>query len=213
MDKSDLLNQIATALADLDSDGIKREIQSAIEHGVSVQELIRNGLGEGMRIVGERYEKGEYFLAELIMAGVTMNEALELIKPLLNEKRVERIGKAVIGTVMGDLHDIGKNIVISMLQSAGFDIIDLGVDVPPEKFVEAVKTYRPNLLCLSALLSVTMPNIEATVRALEREGLRKDVKILVGGRCLNSEIASRMGADAYGKDAWDAVVKAKLLIK
>jgi len=146
------------------------------------------------------------------MAGVTMDEALDLIRPQMKQGAIEPIGKVVIGTVEGDLHDIGKNIVISMLQSAGFQVNDLGVDVPPTKFVEAVRKEKPDLLCLSTLLSVTMPKVQETIEALKVGGLRKATKVLVGGRCLNGEIAEKMGADGYGRDAWDAVVKAKSLM-
>jgi len=210
--KSELLGRIAERLADLDSEGLKNLVKEAIESGVSVRELVREGLGEGMRLVGERYEKGEYFLSELIMAGVTMNEALELIRPQLEQDAPEPVGTVVIGTVKGDLHDIGKNIVVSMLQSAGFQVHDLGVDIPPAKFVEVVKNERPDLLCLSTLLSVTMPKVQETIEALKAGGLRSTTKVLVGGRCLNNEIAKAMGADAYGRDAWDAVIKAKGLM-
>jgi len=210
--KEKLLERIAERLADLDSEGLKNSVKEALEKGLTPQELVREGLGEGMRIVGMRYEGGEYFLSELIMAGVTMNEALDLIRPQLEQNATEPIGKVLIGTVEGDLHDIGKNIVISMLKSAGFQIHDLGVDVPPTKFVEAVKSMRPDLLCLSTLLSVTMPKVQETIEALKVSGLREATKVLVGGRCLNDEIAKSMGADSYGRDAWDAVVKAKGLL-
>jgi len=212
MEKTKLLERIAERLADLDSEGLKNLVKEGLERGLTPQVLVRGGLGEGMRLVGERYEGGEYFLSELIMAGVTMNEALDLIRPQLEHDAIEPIGKVVIGTVEGDLHDIGKNIVISMLKSAGFQVHDLGVDVPPAKFAEAVEKERSDLLCLSTLLSVTMLKVQETIEALGAKGLRGATKVLVGGRCLNDEIARTIGADAYGKDAWDAVVKAKGLM-
>ena len=206
------MQEIAQALADLDSVQLKKEIQTAIAKGTDPQTIVRDGLGEGMKLVGERYERGEYFLAELIMAGVTMNEAMELIRPALSRRQMKPAGKVVIGTVEGDLHDIGKNIVISMLSAAGLEVIDIGVDVSPTMFVESVKKEKPDLLCLSTLLSVTMPNVEATIQALTKAGLRSKVRVLVGGRCLNAGIAKTIGADAFGVDAWDAVVKAKALL-
>lgn len=212
MDKEKLLERIAERLADLDSEGLRKLVKEALEDDLTPQEIVRDGLGEGMSLVGERYEGGEYFLSELIMAGVTMNEALDLLRPQLEKDAMKPVGKIVIGTVEGDLHDIGKNIVISMLKSAGFQVHDLGVDVPPAKFAEAVENEKPDILCLSTLLSVTMPKVQETIMALEAKGLKEATRVLVGGRCLSDAIAKTMGADAYGKDAWDAVVKAKVLI-
>jgi len=212
VERGSVMGAMAQALADLDSAGLRKLVRGALETGIDPEGIVREGLGEGMRLVGERYELGEYFLAELVMAGVTMNEAMDLIRPVLDRKRRSYVGKVVIGTVEGDLHDIGKNIVVSMLQSAGFEVVDIGVDVSPARFVETVKLEEPEIVCLSTLLSVTLPNVEAVVHALERAGLRGKVKVLVGGRCLNPEMARGIGADAFGVDAWDAVVKAKALL-
>jgi len=212
VERGSVMGAMAQALADLDSTGLRKLVRGALETGIDPEGIVREGLGEGMRLVGERYELGEYFLAELVMAGVTMNEAMDLIRPVLDRKRRSYVGKVVIGTVEGDLHDIGKNIVVSMLQSAGFEVVDIGVDVSPARFVETVKLEEPEIVCLSTLLSVTLPNVEAVVHALERAGLRGKVKVLVGGRCLNPEMARGIGADAFGVDAWDAVVKAKALL-
>ena len=212
VERGSVMGAMAQALADLDSAGLRKLGRGALETGIDPEGIVREGLGEGMRLVGERYELGEYFLAELVMAGVTMNEAMDLIRPVLDRKRRSYVGKVVIGTVEGDLHDIGKNIVVSMLQSAGFEVVDIGVDVSQARFVETVKLEEPEIVCLSTLLSVTLPNVEAVVHALERAGLRGKVKVLVGGRCLNPEMARGIGADAFGVDAWDAVVKAKALL-
>ena len=212
VERGSVMGAMAQALADLDSTGLRKLVRGALETGIDPEGIVREGLGEGMRLVGERYELGEYFLAELVMAWVTMNEAMHLIRPVLDRKRRSYVGKVVIGTVEGDLHDIGKNIVVSMLQSAGFEVVDIGVDVSPARFVETVKLEEPEIVCLSTLLSVTLPNVEAVVHALERAGLRGKVKVLVGGRCLNPEMARGIGADAFGVDAWDAVVKAKALL-
>ncbi len=206
------MKAMAEALADLDSEELGRLVREALQVGVGVERILREGFGEGMRLVGERYERGEYFLAELVMAGVTMSEAMEPVRPFLNNVEVGYVGKVVIGTVEGDLHDIGKNIVVTMLRSAGFEVVDIGVDVSTAKFVESVKEEQPDIVCMSTLLSVTMPNIEVVVRAFEAAGLRGKVKVLVGGRCLSPEIARGFGADAFGLDAWDAVVKAKALL-
>jgi methanogenic corrinoid protein MtbC1 len=209
--KAGLLRDIADALADLNATDLRAQVTRAVDAGIPVRKLIREGLGTGMRLVGERYERGEYFLSELIMASLTMTEALELLTPL-RQTALEPIGTVVIGTVEGDLHDIGKNIVASMLESAGFHVHDLGVDVAPARFVETVRKVAPNLLCLSTLLSVTIPKVQETIRALDAEGLHGRVKVLVGGRCLSHELARTLGADAYGQDAWAAVKEAKRLL-
>ena len=196
----------------LNSEELKNAVEKALNSKISPQEIVHQGFSKGMEIVGEKYENGEYFLSELIMAGVTMNESLELIKPLLKGKDMKSCGKVAIGTVEGDLHDIGKNIVMTMLESSGFEVHDLGVDVPPERFVEKVKELKPDILGMSALLSVTMNRVKETIDALVKNSLRNNVKILVGGRCLDEKIAKEMGADAYGSDAWDGVLKARELI-
>lgn len=206
-----VLRDIADALADLNATALRALVERALDAGIPVRDLIQEGLGTGMRLVGERYERGEYFLSELIMASLTMTEALELLTPQ-RQTALEPIGSVVIGTVEGDLHDIGKNIVTSMLESAGFQVHDLGVDVPPARFVETVRTVAPDLLCLSTLLSVTIPKVRETIRALDVKGLRGRVKVLVGGRCLSRELALTLGADAYGLDAWAAVKEAKRLL-
>jgi methanogenic corrinoid protein MtbC1 len=209
--KTGILRGIADALADLNATVLRVQMERARAAGIPVRDLIQEGLGTGMRLVGERYERGEYFLSELIMASLTMTETLELLTPQ-RQIALEPIGSVVIGTVEGDLHDIGKNIVTSMLESTGFHVHDLGVDVPPTRFVETVRTVAPDLLCLSTLLSVTIPKVRETIRALVEEGLRGRVKVLVGGRCLNRELARTLGADAYGLDAWAAVKEAKRLL-
>jgi 5-methyltetrahydrofolate--homocysteine methyltransferase len=207
-----VLGEIAEKLVELKSEEVQLGIQEALKAGLSAQEIIQVGLSKGMEIVGDRYEKGDYFLSELIMAATIMKEGMEILHPHLKGKKLGILGKVIIGTVEGDLHDIGKNIVASMLESAGFEVFDLGIDVPPAKFVEGVRENRPDLVCMSTLLSVTMPKIEETIEKLKEVGLRDTVKILVGGRCLNEKIASEMGADAFGRDAWDAVNKAKRLV-
>lgn len=207
-----VLDEIGGNLVELKSEEVQQAIDKALDAKFTPQEIIQRGLSEGMENVGRRYERGDYFLSELIMAATIMNEAMEILRPHLKGKSLEDSGKVVIGTVEGDLHDIGKNIVVSMLESAGFGVDDLGIDVPPARFLEKVRENRPDLLCMSTLLSVTMSKVKETIESLEEADLRKGVKILVGGRCLNEKIASEMGADAFGEDAWDAVNKARQLI-
>ena len=212
MDKQETLAKIVNSLAQLDSETLKKSLENALHNKISVQEIIREGLGKGMQVVGERYEKGEYFLSELIMAGVTMREGMVLMEPYFKGQTSETRGKILIGTVEGDLHDIGKNIVATMLRSAEFEVHDLGVDVSPETFVKKTEEIKPDIVALSALLSVTLGKVKETIRALSDSSLRKDLKIIIGGSCLNLKIAKELGADAFGRDAWDGVNQAKQLI-
>jgi len=160
LSKKDLLGKVAKSLAELDSDNLKSSIEVALQNKISPQEIIREGMSRGMEIVGERYEKGDYFLSELIMAGVTMKEGMALIEPHLKGQTTEAKGRVLIGTVEGDLHDIGKNIVATMLKSAEFEVHDLGVDVPPSTIVEKTKEFNPDIVALSALLSVTISKVK-----------------------------------------------------
>ncbi|MCW3976104.1 MAG: B12-binding domain-containing protein, partial [Candidatus Bathyarchaeota archaeon] len=155
MIQDELINEIINSLIKLDSEDLKKSVQKALDNKISPEQIINQGFGKGMEIVGEKYEDGEFFLSELIMAGVTMNDGMDLVKPLLKSKDMKSLGRVIIGTVEGDLHDIGKNIVITMLESSGFEVHDLGVDVSPIKFVEKMKELKPNILAMSALLSVT----------------------------------------------------------
>ncbi len=212
LEENEILERIKESLVNLDSSELKKVVEKAINNNISPQKIVNQGFGKGMEIVGQKYERGEYFLSELIIAGVTMNEGLEQIRPFLKREDMKTRGRVAIGTVEGDLHDIGKNIVKTMLQSSGFEVHDLGVDVPPARFVEKVKELKPDIVGMSALLSVTMNKVEETIDALKKNSLRNDVKILVGGRCLDEKIAKDMGADAYGSDAWNGVLKARDLI-
>jgi len=205
MRKQEVLAKLRDAVVNLDIDGVKRAAKEAIDAGVTPYEAIMEGMAKGMEIVGQKYEAGEYFLAELIMAGETMKEGLSVLQPYMKTGDMKHIGKVVIGTVEGDLHDIGKNVVITLLTASGFEVIDLGVDVPAEKFVEAVKQYKPDIVAMSALLTTTMVNMAKVIKALEQAGLRDKVKIIVGGAPLTEEYAKQIGADAYGRDAVEGV--------
>ena len=211
MIQDELINEIINSLVKLDSEDLKKSVQKALDNKISPEQIINQGFGKGMEIVGEKYEDGEFFLSELIMAGITMNDGMDLVKPLLKSEDMKSLGRVIIGTVEGDLHDIGKNIVITMLESSGFEVHDLGVDVSPIKFVEKMKELKPNILAMSALLSVTMDKVKETIDSIKNEKMEM-VKILVGGRCLDEKIAEEMGADAYGSDAWNGVLKARELV-
>ncbi len=164
-----------------------------------------DGMAKGMEIVGEKYEAGEYFLAELIMAGETMKEGMLVLEPHLKSGDLKSAGKVAIATVRGDLHDIGKNIVATLLKAANYDIVDLGVDAPAEKFVEAVRQDKPDIVAMSALLTTTMVEMENVVKELKKAGLKSKVKVIIGGAPITSEYAKRIGADAAARDAVEGV--------
>ena len=188
-------------------DGAVENVKKALENKISPIEIVSKSIVEGMSIVGEKFEKGEYFLSELIVAGEIGKEITKLLDPYLKaeETRLEKLGRVVIGTVRGDLHDIGKNIVAMMLEAAGFEVIDLGADVPPEKFVEAVKEHDANIVAMSALLTVTMPEMKNVIDELKKAGLRDKVKVIVGGAPVTEEYAKSIGADGYGETAVEGV--------
>ena len=165
-----------------------------------------------MKEVGRLFEEGEYFIPEMLISARAMKTGLAIIRPLLSESRVRPAGKIILGTVRGDLHDIGKNLVSMMMEGAGFSVVDLGTDVSPEAFVEAVRNHQPELVGMSALLTTTMPSMEATVKALEEAGLRNRVKILVGGAPITQEYADKIGADGYSPDASQAAKLAKVFV-
>jgi methylmalonyl-CoA mutase cobalamin-binding domain/chain len=198
-------------MAKLDMERVKEETGKALEAEIPPQQII-NGLSSGMEEVGKKFAQGEYFLSELIWAGEIMKEAMVILTP--HYKAADRIyaGRVVIATVEGDLHDIGKNIAISMLRSAGFDVIDLGIDVPAEQILKKAIEYKADIVALSALLSIVQPYLEDAVRTLRSSSSGNKLKILLGGRIVNDEKAREMGADAYAKDAWDGVAKAKNLM-
>jgi len=208
--KEEILGRIRDAIVNLDIDNIQRLCKEAVDAGIPAYEIVMNGMSKGMEIVGEKYERNEYFLAELIVAGEVMKEGMKVLEPYLKSGEVKRVGKVVIGTVRGDLHDIGKNIVATLLSAAGFEVIDLGVDVPPEKFVEAVKEYKPDIVGMSALLTTTMVEMENVIKALKEAGLRDKVKIIIGGAPITSEFAEKIGADAAARDAVEGVNICKL---
>jgi len=186
---------------------------AALDSGAKPQDIITQGLQAAMGVVGERFSSGEYFLPDMLMAARAMTNAMEVLKPLIAKTGVITLGRVVLGTVKGDVHDIGKNMVAMFLKGVGFEVFDLGVDVPDEKFVEAVRERKPDILGLCALLTTTMPSLGTVIKALEAAGLRSDVKVIVGGASVTQKYADLVGADAYGEDAGEAAKICKELIK
>jgi 5-methyltetrahydrofolate--homocysteine methyltransferase len=187
------------------------QVQAAITRGVLVEDILKEGLIAAMSEVGRLFENGEYFVPEMLIAARAMKAGMEIIKPRLVASGVEPIGKVAIGTVKGDLHDIGKNLVAMMLEGAGFEIIELGTDVPPEQFVNAIQNGA-QIIGLSALLTTTMTSMEATIKAIKESGLRDQVKIIIGGAPVTAEYAKQIGADGYAPDASQAVTLVKTLM-
>lgn len=179
-------------------------VQAAIDEGISAQSILQESLMPGMDVVGEKFTKDEMFVPEMLVAARTMTVGINLLKPLLVAEGVQNIGKACIGTVQGDLHDIGKNLVAMMLESKGIEVIDLGVDVPAEKFVQTAIDEHCDIICCSALLTTTMPVMEEVVKAVEAAGIRDKVTIMVGGAPLSQAYCDKIGADIYTRDASEA---------
>ena len=183
--------------------------KTATSEGVEPQTIINNYMAKAMEEIGRRFEEGKAFVPELLMSARAMKGALEQLKPLMAGNDTSRIGTVVIGTVKGDLHDIGKNLVASMLEGCGFEVINLGVDISSEKFIQSIKEHNANILCLSALLTTTMDYMKNIIIALEEEGIRNQVKVMVGGAPVNSAFANMIRADGYSSNANSAVSLAK----
>jgi len=203
--ENEILERLRDAVVNLDIEGVKEAAKEAVEAGIPAYKAVVEGMAKGMDIVGQKYEDGEYFLAELIMAGETMKEGMTILEPYLKAGDIKSAGKVVIGTVRGDLHDIGKNIVVTLLKAANFEVIDLGVDVSAEQFVDAVREHKPNILGMSALLTTTMVEMEGVIKSLKEAGLREKIKIIIGGAPITPEYAKSIGADAAARDAVEGV--------
>jgi len=215
LSRKEILEKIKNSFLEFEFDSTKEFVRKAIEDdGIDPLEVIEKALRPAMDIVGKKFEEGEFFLSELIVSGDFFKEIMnEVILPKLGKGEIDKkLGVVVLGTVKGDLHDIGKNIVETMLRIAGFEVIDLGVDVPPEKFIEAVKKYNPDIIGMSALLTSTIGEMKNVIDALENEGIRDKVKVIVGGAAVTEKYAKEIGADGYGRDAIDAVKICKRLL-
>jgi 5-methyltetrahydrofolate--homocysteine methyltransferase len=209
---TELLNALKEAVIVGNANAAKELTEKALAENIPAKTILDDALIPGMMVVGEKFKNNEYYVPEVLIAARAMYAALDLLRPILSQSDIEPIGTVVIGTVKGDLHDIGKNLVRMMLEGGGFRVIDLGVDVAPEKFIEAIKEHNAQILAMSALLTTTMPSMKVTIDALKEAGLRDKVKVMVGGAPVTQQWADEIGADGYAPDAASAVDKAKELI-
>ena len=205
--------QFHTALSEGKVDEVKQLTQGALNSGESAERVLKEGLIQGMERIGARFKNGEIYIPEVLIAARAMHAGLAVLKPILSKSSTAMTGKVVIGTVKGDLHDIGKNLVAMMLEGGGFEVTDLGTDVSPEKFVESLRQSQAQIVGMSALLTTTMGQMKATLQAMEAAGLRNKVKVLVGGAPVTERFAKEVGADGYAPDAASAVDLAKLFTR
>jgi corrinoid protein of di/trimethylamine methyltransferase len=212
--KAEVVENLRKAVLDLDADRVRAVAEEAVRLGIDPIEAIDDGLAKGVRAIGDKFAAGEAFLTELVMAGEAMKAGVEVLRPVILQRKLQRksTGIVVIGTVRGDIHDIGKNIVAVMLESAGFEVNDLGVDVPPEKFLDKTRESKAQIVAMSALLTVSTPEQKNTVQVIERAGIRKNVKVAVGGAAVTPEWAHEIGAEGYSDNAVDAVELFKKLV-
>lgn len=206
------LKAIAEALIDGDAHRVKELTDQALAENLEPRDILQEGFIAGMNVVGVRFRADEMFVPEVLASAMAMKAGMASLKPVLTASKVEAIGKVVIGTVQGDVHDIGKNLVVMMLEGAGFDVTDLGVDVPPEKFLDTIRLKQPQVLALSALYSPTMLAMEDVIKLVKKEGLGDSLKIIVGGAPVTQKFADMIHADAYAPDSQSAVEKVKELM-
>ena len=206
------LKAIYDGVVEGDNASVQKNVQAALDAGQPASAVLNEGLIPAMAEVGRLFEEGEYFVPEMLISARAMKSAMAMLKPLLQKAEVKYAGTVVIGTVKGDLHDIGKNLVSLMLEGAGFQVKDLGTDVPAEKYVEAVRENNANVVAMSALLTTTMVNMKSTIDALREAGLRESVKVMVGGAPVTDSFAKQIGADGYAPDASRAVAVTKSLL-
>ncbi len=209
---SDILEQVSTAVIEGDLDEIVDLTEDALDEELGAEEILNKGLMAGMDHVGVEFKAGNMFVPEVLRSARAMQMSMEILNPLLAESGVQMLGKVLLGTVKGDLHDIGKNLVVMMCEGAGFVVKDLGKDIAPEGFLEAVKEYDPDVLGMSALLTTTMRSMESTIKALEEAGVRDKVKVMIGGAPVTQAFADQIGADGYASNAASAADLAKQLV-
>ena len=207
------LKRLYDAILTGDAKTARSVAEQALAANVEPLQLVNEYMSPAMDEVGARFERSEYFVPELLLSARAMKAAMELVRPLLVARGAKPVGRVVIGTVKGDLHDIGKNLVAALLEGGGFEVFDLGVNVAPEKFIETIKAHDADILAISALLTTTMLSMKSAISALEQEGMRSDVKVLIGGAPVTQEFAEQIGADAYGSNAVEAVSAARSLLQ
>ena len=205
MEKQEILKEISEAVINFDASKARKLCRKALDMGILPYEIIINGMAKGMEQVSKKYEKGDYYLSELIIAGDTMKQALEVVEPYLKHEGEKRRGTVVIGTVQGDLHDIGKHIFGNLLRGEGFNVVDLGFDVSSKSFADEVERSKPEILGMSSLITTTMTSMAETMAELEKREIRKNVKVIIGGAAVDRAYASKIGADAAAKDAVEGV--------
>jgi 5-methyltetrahydrofolate--homocysteine methyltransferase len=201
LSKSDALENVSKAITEFDIDKAKEMAEKAIEMKIPAYDIVTVGISHGLQEIGAKYENGEYFLSELILAGEAAKAVLEVAKLHFETQGNKNVGKLLIGTVEGDMHDIGKNLLAILAQGSGFEVYDLGVDISPKTFVERTRQLKPNVLGMSSLLSTTVPKFKVTVEALKKEGLRNGVKVIIGGVSASQKVADEYHVDAYETDA------------
>jgi len=210
MNEMEILEEIKSCFAELlGVSNVKKLAKKALDMNIQIDKII-DAMKRGLDEAGRKYEVGEYFLSDLIMGGLMATEFTNMVKPYLTPAEAKPEGKVVIGTVKGDIHDIGKNLVTAMLSSQNFEVIDIGVDVPPERFAESVKQYKPDIVAMSCLLTIGMPEIQKTIELIRRNNLK--VEIMIGGRPITREFADELGVK-YGRDAFEAVKVARMLVE
>ena len=208
-----LLEDLRKSVIDGDQNAAQDQVHAALAENIPPEKILTDGLISAMSEVGRMFEAGEFYVPEMLISARAMKSGLAILRPLLAAENIKPIGRVIIGTVQGDLHDIGKNLVGMMLEGAGFEIIDLGVDVSPEKYVQAVREQAPDLLGCSALLTTTMPRMQDIVLALQAAGLRDKVKVMIGGAPVTEKYAADIGADFYAPDAASAAQRARQLMQ
>ena len=204
-----ILDEIRQSLIEGEIAAVVDGVNEAVEQGIDAGEILNAALIAGMTEVGQLFEDGEYFIPEMLLAAKAMQGGVAILKPMLVEQNVKPLGKVILGTVKGDLHDIGKNLVAMLLEGVGFEVVDLGADVPPEKFVEAVKQHQAQFVGMSALLTTTMPGMKTCIDALKQAGVRENVLVMIGGAPVTQQYASQIGADIYAPDGASAARKAR----
>lgn len=205
-------NKLIELLVEGEDDDLCEETKKLLCNNISASEILSEGLIKGMDVVGKKFEEGDLFLPEMLAAANSMKEAMQIIKPLLSEGETGKKGKIVFATVEGDVHDIGKNLCITMLEGAGFEVIDMGIDIKTEDIIAEVEKEKPQILCLSALLALTMPPMRDVIEGLKNRGLRDYVKVFIGGAPITQGYADEIGADGYSDDASGCVKLAKNLL-